>query len=51
MPKGAIVELALRIEKKLMNMQSKVLIEAELVEQINKCLYISHKPGDYGSLV
>ena len=40
-PKGAIVELELRINKKPMNMQMKVLIEAELVEQVDKYPYIA----------
>ena len=34
------MELVLRIDKKPMNMQSKVLIEAELVEQIDIYIYI-----------
>ena len=38
LPKGMIVEMKLGIDKK---MQSKVLIEAELVEQIDKS-YIQH---------
>ena len=41
LPKCAIIELELSIDKKLMNMWSKVLIQAELVEQINKQYYIA----------
>ena len=36
LPEGAIVELELSIDKKPTNMQSKVLVEAKLVKQINK---------------
>ena len=39
LPKGMIIELELRIDKKPTNMQTKVLIEAELVEQVDKYLY------------
>ena len=48
---GAIVELELSINKKPMNMRSKMLKEAELVEQITKYLYSSHGRGDLGGLV
>ena len=51
LPKGAIVELEFSIDRKPMNMQSKVLIKAELVEQIDNYLYSSHKRSDFGSLV
>ena len=43
LPKGAIIELELRIDKKQTNMQTKVPIEAELVEQVNKYLYSRDK--------
>ena len=51
LPEGAIVEVELSIDKKSTNMQSKVLMEAELVEQINKYVYSNHGRGDFGSLV
>ena len=51
LPEGAIVELELSINKKPTNMRSKVLMEAELVEQINKYLYSSHGCDDFGGLV
>ena len=51
LPEGAIVELELGIDKKPTKMRAKMLIEAELVELINKYLYSSHKHGDLGSLV
>ena len=51
LPKGAIVMLKLSINKKPMNMHSKLLTEAKLVKQIDKYLYSSHKHGDFGGLV
>ena len=51
LPEGAIIELELSINKKPMNMRSKVLMEAKLVELINKYLYSSHGCGDFGGLV
>lgn len=51
MLEGAIIELELSINKKPTNMRSKMLKEAELVEQINKYLYNSHGRGDLGGLV
>ena len=48
---GAIVELELSINKRPTNMRSKMLEEAELVEQINKYLYSSHGHGNLGGLV
>ena len=42
LPEGAIVELELSIDKKPTNMLSKVLVEAKLVEQINKYVYSNH---------
>ena len=47
LPKGDTVELEFNIDKKPMNMRSKVLIEVELVEH----LYSSHRCGDFGGLV
>ena len=47
----AIVELELGINRKPKNMQSKMLVEAELVEQIDEYLYSSHGRGDFGGLV
>ena len=38
LPEGVIVELKLTIDRKPTNMQSKVLLEAELVQKINKYL-------------
>ena len=43
LPKGTIIELELRIDKKPTNMRTKVLIEAELFEQVDKYLYSSYK--------
>ena len=48
---GVVELLELSINKKPMSMRLKVLIEAKLVEQIDKYLYSSHKHGDFGSLV
>ena len=41
LPKGVIIELELRIDKKPTNMQMEVMIEAKLVEQVDKYLYIA----------
>ena len=49
LPEGAIEELELGIDRKLMNMRSKMLTEAELY--IDKYLYSSHEHDNYGSLV
>ena len=38
LPEGAIVELKLGIDRKPKNMRSKVLLEAELVQKIDKYL-------------
>ena len=46
LPKDATIKLELSIDKEPM-----VLIEAELVEQIEKYLYSSHKRGDFDSLI
>ena len=52
LPEGAIVELKLSIDRKPTNVQSKVLLEAEQVQQIHKyIIYSSHKYGDFGNLV
>ena len=51
LPEGVIVELELSIDKKPTNMRSKALMEAELVEQIDKYVYSSHGRGDFGGLV
>ena len=51
LPEGAIVELELGIDRKPANMRSTMLIEAELVEQIDKYLYSSHKRDNFGGLV
>ena len=51
LPGGAIVELKLRIDRKPTNMRSKVLLEAELVQKIDKYLHSSHRYGDFGDLV
>ena len=48
LPENVIVQLELSIDKKPMNMQSEVLVEAELVKKINKYLYSSHGHGDFG---
>ena len=51
LPEGAIVQLKLSIDRKPTNMQSKVLLEAEQVQQIHKYIYSSHRYGDFGNLV
>ena len=51
LPEGAIVELKLRINRKPTNMRSKVLLEAELAQKIDKYLHSSHRYGDFGDLV
>ena len=51
LPKGAIVKLKLKIDRKPTNMRSKVFLEAELTQRIDKYLYSSHRYGDFGGLV
>ena len=51
LPEGAIVELKFRIDRKPTNMQSKVLLEAKLVQKINKYLHSGHRYGDLSDLV
>lgn len=48
---AVMVKLKLSIDKKPMNMHSKLLTEAKVVEQIDKYFYSSHKHGDFGILV
>ena len=48
---GVSAELKLEIDRKQMNMRSKVLLEAELVQKINRYLHNSYKYGDFGDLV
>ena len=49
LPEDAIVELEFSMDKKPTYMWSKMLVEAKLVEQINKYLYSSHKRDDLAS--
>ena len=51
LPEGAIVELKLSIGRKPVNMRLKVLLEAELVQEIKKYLYSNHRYSDIGNLV
>ena len=51
LPEGAIVKLKLKIHRKPLNMRSKVFLEAELAQKIDKYLYSSHRYGDFGDLV
>ena len=48
---GAIIELKLRIDRNPTNMRWKVLLEAKLVQKIDKNLHSSHRCGDFGDLV
>ena len=51
LPEGAIVKLKLKIDRRPTNMRSKVLLEAELAQKIDKYLHSSHRYGDFGDLV
>ena len=51
LPEGAIVELELSIDRNPTNMRSKMLIEAELAEQIDKYSYSCYKDDNFGGLV
>ena len=51
LPEGAIVKLKLKIDRKPTNMRSKVFLEAELAQKIDKYLNSSHRYGDFGDLV
>ena len=50
LPEGAIIELKLRIDRNPTNMRWKVLLEAKLVQKIDKNLHSSHRCGDFGDL-
>ena len=51
LPEGTIVKLKLKIDRKPMNMRSKVFLEAKLAQKIDKHLHSSHRYGDFGDLV
>ena len=51
LPKGAIIKLKLKIDRKPTNTQSKVFLEAELAQKIDKHLHSSHRYDDFGDLV